>query len=74
MNFPINIFIGELEAGKPVFYKEGFYDSASETPPTGTDAAEIADGSFIMDTDTGAVKQYNKASDTWKDRFTLAET
>ena len=72
MNFPVVIPVGYSE-GKPIYYKEGFYDSNnSETPPTGTAAADIADGSWLMDTYSGEVKQYNKASDTWKDRFELS--
>ena len=73
MNFPVSIPVA-FENGHAINYKEGFYDSNNgETPPTGTAAADIADGSWIMDTYTGEVKQYNKHSDTWNDRFTLSD-
>jgi hypothetical protein len=71
MNFPVKIVV-RYDNGKPVYYKEGFYDSNNgETPPTGTAASDISDGSFIMDTYSGIVKQYNEHSDEWKDRIEL---
>lgn len=71
MIFPVKVEVGYKD-GKAVFYKEGYYDSNNgETPPMGTDAADIADGSWLMDTYSGEVKQYNEHTGAWMDRFTL---
>lgn len=48
----------------PIFYKEGTCDS-SVTLPTGTSAADLADGSLIRHSDNGEVKTYNKKTDAW---------
>ena len=77
MNFPINIFVGQQDNGDPVFYKEGNWDSGVDTLPTGTDAADVADGSWAIDTNPtsrGEVSQYNKRTDAWGVCFTLSSS
>jgi len=77
MNFPIAIVVGhDKDTGKPIHYKEGFWDSQTETLPTGDDAEYIADGSWAIDTNpsnTCEVSQYNKRTDAWNVRFTVSD-
>ena len=59
---------------KPVFYKEGTANSGT-TLPTGTDAAQLADGSLVRfsgGADAGLVKTYCKESDSWSDLVKLS--
>ena len=75
MNFPVNIIVGYSD-GKPIFHKEGYWDSQNETLPTGTSAADIADGSWAIDTNPSndcEVSQYNARTDSWSVRFTVSD-
>lgn len=55
---------------EPIFYKEGTCDS-SVTLPTGTEAANLGDGSLIRHSDNGQVKTYNRKTDDWVLLLTL---
>ena len=75
MNFPVKIIVG-YEDGQPVYYKEGNWDSRVDTLPTGDDAADVADGSWAIDTNPSndcEVSQYNKETDAWTVRFTISD-
>ena len=75
MNFPICIMVGANDNDEPIFYKEGNWDSSTDTLPTSTNAADVADGSWAIDTNPdhkGEVSQYNKRTDSWSVCFTLS--
>ena len=75
MNFPINIPVGTQKNGMPIFHKEGTWDSAAETLPTGASADEFADGSWAIDSNpekVGECSMYNKRTDAWTVAFTLS--
>ena len=57
----------KLADGTIINYKEGAF-SHDETKPTG---ADIANGSIIIEPDTGKVFFYNRASDTWVEQFSF---
>lgn len=71
MIFPVCKIVG-YDDGKPIFYKEGFCDS-HETKPTGDDAADISDGSWLEESDTGDVYQYSAVGDAWNKHFSVHE-
>lgn len=60
------------EDGQPVWYIEASCDS-SETKPTGDDAKYLADGSIIVESNTGMVNFYNKKTDSWIPQFSFKE-
>ena len=75
MNFPVNIMVSQNDAGNPIFYKEGNWDSGKDTLPTGAAADDVADGSWAIDTNPdrkGEVSQYNKRTDSWSVCFTVS--
>ena len=66
------IKVAYYEDGKPVYLKEGTCDSG-DTKPTGNSAFDIAEGSYLVESDTGNVFFYNKGSDVWNMMFTFKE-
>lgn len=58
------------EDGKEILYVEGACDS-TETKPTGADVEQYADGSILVESNTGKVFFYNKKSDSWVEQFSF---
>ena len=57
----------KLADGTIVNYKEGAFTS-DETKPTG---ADIANGSIIVEPDTGSVFFYDRTNDEWVEQFSF---
>lgn len=77
INFPINIPVGSQLDGMPIYHKEGNWDSAVDTLPTGAAAADLASGSWAVDDNPdklGEVSLYNARTDTWNVCFTLSSS
>ena len=63
------------EDGKPVYYKEGSCDS-SDTKPTKANTPvgsffDVAEGSILVESNTGKVFFFNEKSDTWVEQFSF---
>ena len=52
--------------GQKVYEKQGAFNSG-ETLPTGDAAVDLAEGSAIIEPDTGKVKIYDKVNDQWRE-------
>lgn len=64
-----------VESEGIVYYKEGSCDS-SETKPTKANTTgffDVAEGSILVESDTGTVSFYNEKSDAWVEQFSFKE-